>query len=326
MTRKRKNKCTIHDEELSQWLGITLERLDKVVEFFDSDPHDDWDLVESEDYIFFNRRYKQRRFAPKGALKIAAYLDQNEQRSILYKIREFITQHDNRLRKSLAKQLIYSELLGEGKIVNHNNHSMMHKQSLRRILETSGSRFNQSFRELQRSQMPLQPDVDFAEIENELWFSGSGSVRIAKDLGEKLTNKSRRKMCQVVGTRLTPVLKQIEDEKTRRVRQIEQAKQAAKKRDKNTCQITKTKPSRNDKFNLSAHHLYSAKSYPHLATNLDNLISIREEIHKEFHTWMGGYDKKCTIDDFIEFIHSNYPDNDEISFVLHQRKLALRAD
>jgi hypothetical protein len=323
---KATTKCTILDKELSEWLSITLTRLDDVIDYFDSDPNDDWDLVENEDYIFINKKLKERRFSPKGALKIAAYFDHHEQRTIFYKIKDFITQHDERIRKALANRIIYEELSGNGKTETRNNRVLMHKQSLRRILETNGSRFNRSFNELQKSQMPLELDSDYAEIENNVWFFGSGAVRIAKDLGENLTNKSRKKMCQVIGGRLEPVLKQIETAQAKQQQQIDKAKAAARKRDKQTCQITKTKRNKEDKFNLEAHHLYCVKTYPHLATSLDNLISIRENIHQEFHSSMGGYNQPCTIQDFIDFIHTNYPDNDSVSLELHQRQLMLKVD
>ncbi len=252
--------------------------------------------------------------------------DHNEKRTIFYKIKDFITQHDERIRKALANQIIYEELSGDGKTITHNNKVLMHKQSLRRILETNGARFNRSFNELSRSQMPLEPDSDYAEIENEFWFFGSGAVKIAKDLGENLTNQSRKKMCQAIGGRLEPVLKQIEAAQAKRQQQIDKVKDAAKTRDKQTCQITKTKPNKEDKFNLAAHHLYCVKTYPHLATSLDNLISIRDNIHQEFHSSMGGSNQPCTIKDFIDFLHINYPDNDSVSLELHRRQLILKAD
>ncbi|MEO0015259.1 MAG: hypothetical protein RLZZ535_3648 [Cyanobacteriota bacterium] len=323
---KATTKCTILDKELAKWLSIELKELDKVVDYFDLDPTDDWDLIENEDYIFINKKLKERRFSPRGALKIAAYFDHHEQRTIFYKIKDFITQHDERIRKALANQIIYEELSGDGKTITRNNRVLMHKQSLRRILETNGSRFNRSFNELQKSQMPLELDSDYAEIENNVWFFGSGAVRIAKDLGENLTNKSRKKMCQVIGGRLDPVLKQIETAQAKQQQQISKAKDAAKRRDKQTCQITKTKSSKYDQFNLAAHHLYCIKTYPHLATSLDNLISIRENIHKEFHTSMGGSNQPCTIKDFIDFLHTNYPDNDSVSLELHRRQLMLKVD
>ena len=75
-------------------------------------------------------------------------------------------------------------------------------------------------------------------------------------------------------------------------------------------------------FPLAGHHLYSKAQYPHLAANSENIITIKEEVHDAFHAWMGGYDKECTIDDFIKFVAERYPDND-VDLWLCQRKLML---
>ena len=91
---KKKERFTIKDQELADWFSIQLQRLDEIVDFFDADPNDEWDLVEKKDYIFINKKMKSRNFSPQGALKIAAYLDQNETRGIIYRIKDFITQHD----------------------------------------------------------------------------------------------------------------------------------------------------------------------------------------------------------------------------------------
>jgi hypothetical protein len=38
-----------------------------------------------------------------------------------------------------------------------------------------------------------------------------------------------------------------------------------------------------------------------LATIPDNLITLTEKVHKDFHAWNGGTKKPCTIDDLIRF-------------------------
>ncbi|MBP0016497.1 MAG: hypothetical protein J7647_02940 [Cyanobacteria bacterium SBLK] len=78
---------------------------------------------------------------------------------------------------------------------------------------------------------------------------------------------------------------------------------------------------------VAAHHLYSAADSPHLAANLDNLITIQVRIHREFHSWMGGSQKPCTLDDFLDFLHDCYddaPGTDSLSARLHQLKGALQ--
>ncbi|PHV61371.1 hypothetical protein [Cyanobacterium aponinum] len=326
---KEKNLFTISEEELTNALEISLERLDEIIDFFDSDPDDEWDLQENQDYIFLNKNKKIRKYSTNGALKIATYLDTYENRGIIAQIKEFITGHHRKIRNALAKKVILEELSDDDKIIQVNGRSMIQKQSLRRILATSGARLNKAIEDLRQSEKPLEANVDFTERESpknkikkrrnnqdssentvfELWFSGKGSVRIARELGENLKDKSRQKMCMAVSQQIEPVLQEKERKKLRFNKDIESAKNKAKKRDKNTCQITLVH--KNDKkINaIAAHHLYSINKYPHLATSIDNLITIDERIHKEFHlTWMGGYDVECTVQDFIDFITERYPE------------------
>ena len=310
---KKKERFTIKDKELATWFSIQLQRLDEIVDFFDSDPNDEWDLVEKKDYIFINKTMKSRNFSPQGALKIAAYLDQNETRGIIYKIKDFITQHDARIRKSLARKIITEELIDEGKIIIHHTVAMIHKQSLRRILETNGAKMNATFNEIQASHQPLELDKDYAEIENEYWFGERGVFLMSKRMSETLKDKSRRKACKIIYGEFPKQFKALSQSLVNRPKdikkEIENAKKKAKTRDKKTCQITGKQSTKEDQFNLAVHHLYCSKKYPHLATVLDNLITIREDIHKEFHGSLGGFDKPCTLDDFIEFVHHNYPDH-----------------
>ncbi|MBP0021953.1 MAG: hypothetical protein J7647_30900 [Cyanobacteria bacterium SBLK] len=329
MAGKKKERFTVRDEELAGWLSITIDRLNEIVDFFDSDPDDEWDLVERTDYRFFNKAEKIRIFSVHGALKIAHYLDQ-QKRGLWYDIVEFLTRHDKRLRRSLARKLINEELGDEDKLMLVGGRSMMHKQSLRRILETSGGRLNKSIKDVQRSQRPMEKRVDFDEVEGELWFAGSGAEKIAKNLGENLTNKGRRKMCLEIGHQIEPTVKMLKDARERREREVKEAiddaKRLAKKRDKMTCQVTLEKKSQRTGVEVAAHHLFSAAEYPDLAANVDNLIVIQVKIHREFHSWMGGSRKGCTLDDFIEFLHDCYddaPGTDALSARLHQLRKVL---
>ena len=312
---KKKNLFSIKDSELAQWFSIELQKLDEIVDFFDSDPHDDWDLVEDQDYKYVDRKNKIRIFSAKGALKIASYLNRNVKKGIWKTIKEFITQHEKKLRESLARKIITGEL-DASSIIVHNGYPMIHKQSLRRILETNGWKLNQTFNNLQKSHQPLELDVDFAEREQELWFAETGVFLMAESMSKTLTNKSRQKMCEAISGQFSSAFKLLTNAEIQTQIDIDKAKKKAKTRDKHTCQITHKKPDKYNKFNLSVHHLYCAKAYPHLATEDSNLITISEEIHKEFHGLLGGFDKPCTLDDFIDFVHTCYPE--------HDSKLTLR--
>ena len=318
---RKKEIFTIREAELIQWLSISHKRLDEIVSFFDADPNDDWDLVEGDDYQFVNKEKKLRNFSPKGAFKIASYIEKNEKRGIIYRFREFFTKHDQKIRRSLARKLIFAELIDSGEIQVYQGVAMIHKQSLRRILETNGAKLNKTVNHLQqRTDKPLELGVDFYEDEKrEFWFSESGVVRISKSMSETLTNKSRQEMCKTIAMEFPLAFKEIQenlDDDTKQKIEIEKAKKRAKTRDKNTCQVTGQKPDKDVKFNLAVHHLYSLQKYPHLATLDLNLVTIKEEIHQEFHGNLGGFHQPCTIEDFIEFLHVYYPE--------HQGNLALK--
>ena len=318
---RKKEIFTIREAELIQWLSISHKRLDEIVSFFDADPNDDWDLVEGDDYQFVNKEKKLRNFSPKGAFKIASYIEKNEKRGIIYRFREFFTKHDQKIRRSLARKLIFAELTDSGEIQVCQGLAMIHKQSLRRILETNGAKLNKTVNHLQqRTDKPLELGVDFYEDEKrEFWFSESGIVMISKSMSETLTNKSRQEMCKMIAMEFPRAFKEIQehlDDDTKQKIEIEKAKKRAKTRDKNTCQVTGQKPDKDVKFNLAVHHLYSVQKYPHLATLDLNLVTIKEEIHQEFHGNLGGFHQPCTIEDFIEFLHIYYPE--------HQGNLALK--
>ncbi len=321
---KKKERFTIKDQELADWFSIQLQRLDEIVDFFDADPNDEWDLVEKKDYIFINKKMKSRNFSPQGALKIAAYLEQNETRGIIYRIKDFITQHDARIRKSIARKIITEELIDNGKIIVHHNIAMIHKQSVRRILETNGAKMNATFREIQASHQPLELDKDYAEIENEYWFGERGVLLMSKRMSETLKNKSRQQACKIIWGEFPKQFKTLSQSLVNDAQEIQKAKNKAKRRDQETCQITGRKPANHDQFNLAVHHLYCSKKYPHLATVDVNLITIAEKIHKDFHGSLGGFDKPCTLDDFIEFVHYHYPDHQpELTIKLQKAKIVL---
>jgi len=231
---QKANTFLIRDTELAQWFSITLEKLDKIVDIFDADPNDDWDLVEGVDYQFVNKKDKVRVFSFEGALKIASYIDQHEKRGILYRFREFFTKHDQKIRRSLARKLIFNELADSGEIKVYQGVAMIHKQSLRRILKTNGAKLNQTFNNLKLHESsslkvddeelakvikntktevrPLKIGVDFYEDEKrEFWFSESGVVRISKSMSETLTNKSRQEMCKMIEIEFPLAFKEIQE-------------------------------------------------------------------------------------------------------------------
>ncbi len=113
------------------------------------------------------------------------------------------------------------------------------------------------------------------------------------------------------------------EEYEQREKRIQAAVDNAKKKANGRCQITGEKKCAADPFNLAVHHVFDQKTYPHLADHADNLLVIKECVHKEFHSWMGGTKKTCDVEDFEQFIFKFANDlfkNDEMV----QRSKALR--
>ncbi len=312
-------KFNISQEELAKALDISLAELIKTVDFFDSDPNDEWDLVENTHFIFISKTLKIRKFSEVGALNIACYFDCHGKKGIWKTIKEFVTKKTHKLQHSLVQKIIQEELYEpDNKIIQVNGKNFLHKQCLRRILETNGQTVNKALKELQETK-PLEYEDDFVTREfpdpkkakqgDQLWFSSKGSFYVSRQISIILKDKARKKKCKVVSEEIEKALKLLDSKTQKMANEITKAKHKAKTRDK-LCQITHKKPdAANPLMQLSAHHLYSVNKYPHLATVLENLITIDAQIHKEFHTnWMGGYHVDCKVQDFIDFVVERYPD------------------
>lgn len=98
---------------------------------------------------------------------------------------------------------------------------------------------------------------------------------------------------------------------------------AAKRRDGSRCQITGQKSDKYNKFNTVAHHIYCQKYHPHLSACRENLITLTQAVHDEFHAWNGGTQNPCTADDLIRFVNQLYSDNYEVVLKLNQVKQML---
>ena len=118
--------------------------------------------------------------------------------------------------------------------------------------------------------------------------------------------------------------KLIIDKQAAQQQRIKSAMNAAKRRDGSKCQVTGIKRDKfNKTVNIVVHHIYSKDNYPHLADCQDNLITLTQEVHTEFHAWNGGFQKSCTADNFVDFVSELYPDNYEVKLRLKNIKQIL---
>jgi len=303
---KQTTNFVLKEKELAEALEITPQQLDKVIAFFDSDPNDEWELRENEHFIFIDKTWRHRLFSYQGAFTIAQYMDSIEKKTIWDRIKEFITKHKEKVRNAFVRQKVLENC---SSLTTRNNRHFLSKKDVIGILCTSYARLNKAFEVIQKSDSPMILGEDFDDIEGARFYSLSGLDKFCRLLSSELKVKNRQEWCKSVEVVGKKTLKALIDEEAAKAQKITVAMNAAKKRDKQRCQITGRRPEKHDKFNLAVHHIFSKDHYPHLAASLDNLITLQEEIHKEFHMWNGGSCKPCTIDDLIRFVSEFYSDD-----------------
>lgn len=328
MARKT-TEFTLREKDLSAALEITPERLDEIIEFFDSNPNDEWELRENDHFVYLDKKWKERLFSYHGAFAIAKYMDTIEKKSLWSLIVEFVTKHKEKIRNAFVCQKVVEN---SSSLVKRNGFHFLSKKDVINILCTSPARLNKAFYDLQKKDL-MAIEADFDDIDGVRYYSLAGFYRLCSELSAETTglkDKDRREWCAAVEIVGKKTFKALIDAEAAKEQRIESAKKSAKRRDNDCCQITGTKPSRHNKFNLAVHHIFSKECYPHLATSSENLITMREEIHKEFHSWNGGYQKACTIDELIQFVNAlysdeeKYPDRQKLSVRLNQIKQSIK--
>lgn len=321
---KKTSGFTIREAELATALEISHQELDKIINFFDADPNDQWELRENDHFIYLNKSLNERLFSEQGAYAIAKYIDEKATKSIWARITEFITRHKEKIRNAFISRKIQENC---SSLTVKNTRHFLSKKDVVNILCTSYARLNTAFDEIQRSNDPMKIYEDFDEINNLRYYSLSGLYKLSQHLAKKLTVKDRRAWCVAIEVVGKKTFKLIIDEQTALQKRIESAMNAAKKRDGSRCQITDKKRDKfNKTINVVVHHIYSKEHYPHLAACQDNLITLTQEVHDEFHAWNGGSQKPCTVDHLIQFINELYPDIYEIILRLNKIKLMLQVN
>lgn len=298
----------ILDEELARAFKIPINQLIEITNNLVSKQ-----IIKVNDhFIYCNKQWNVFFFSRQGAFALANYLDEPDMSNIWTSFIQFIEQKSIDLVKIKVTITIYEH---SGNLLLCNNRHFLRKRDVARILCTNVQRLDKAFFDLRDSYESLEPEIDFFDFQHpgfmnsERYYSFSGLEKLSRKLALDLTDKKRRTWCQEVANLAPDILETRSNfliQGSQDDTMIEYAKDLAKKRDKNYCQVTLKTPTRDNRFSLAVHHLYDKKHYPHLAGVLDNLITIKETIHNDFHAWNGGTQKKCTIDDFIQFIMIMY--------------------
>ncbi|MDT9176135.1 MAG: hypothetical protein P5702_00555 [Limnospira sp. PMC 1291.21] len=190
---------------------------------------------------------------------------------------------------------------------------------------TTSSRLIRAFGDIQRSDFPMRINIDFEDYDGLRFFSLSGLEKLSIELSLKLRSEERRDYCKRVREVAPPVLKFLAIAPSPEPKQIEQAMNFAKNRDKKTCQVTGVvRDKYNQRIELVGHHLYDKKTYHFLSAVPDNILTIDKKLHEDFHQWNGGTQETCTIDDFIDYVEWRYPEKHELILTLHNKQIDLR--
>lgn len=317
---RKTSEFTIKEKDLAEALEITLEKLDEVVDFFDSDLNDEWELRENDHFIYLNQAKRIRLFSKFGAFAIAKYMDSVEKKTLWDRIVEFVTKHREKIRNAFVRQKVQDNC---SSLTLRNNRHFLSKKDVVNILCTSYPRINKAFEDIQRSDQPMAVYEDFDDIEGIRHYSLSGLEKLSKNLAKELKDKDRQAWCSAVKVVGNKTLNQIISAEAYKDKEIQAAMRRARKRDNDCCQITNQKSTKANPINITVHHIFSKNDYPDLATSDDNLITLTEEVHRDFHAWKGGFDKSCTIDDLIQFVNELYPEQEEANLKLNKIKKRL---
>jgi hypothetical protein len=310
------SKFTIKAADLAKVLDITPTKLYKIIEFFDSDSKDEWDLKEDEHFIWIVKSQGTRIFSEQGAYAIALYLDKTEQKSLWEWCKEFLFKHQQKLQQAFIRQKV---LNNSTSLIRRGDYHYLSRKDTVAILSTSYPRLNQSFKDIQQTETLIY-DTEFIEIDGVNYYSLRAFEALSRNLGENLKSENRRAWCKEVSCTGFRTLKLLADEQGKSEQRIVAVKRQARIRDKDRCQITGQKSAPTKTIDMAVHHIYCAHAYPSAADRVDNLITLTEDVHREFHSWHGGNDKPCTIHDLIKFAATRYPDREKVSLELNKIK------
>lgn len=312
----------ITSQELVKTLKINGQELVDIEEFFDSIPDDEWELVEGKDYKIVNKTNGLREYTQSGAYTIARYLEATRKPSFWDLIKEWFLHTKREIRRNFVRKKIRDN---SSSLIKRKELFFISKADAVVIFGTRSDYLAKMAEYAKRMPKSLIEGTDYETfVDGGEHFSLEGIYKLAQAFKDCHTKKNRREWCEDVGEVITFEIEHIVSEIRKREQRIQTAMDRVKKRDKNTCQVTRTKSNRVDKVKLAAHHLYCQSDYPHLADVENNLITLTCEVHDQFHqSFMGGSQKLCTIEHFIDFVAKYYPSNTQVIVWLEQQKLVL---
>jgi hypothetical protein len=315
----------ISSQKLIEILGIKEQELIDIETFFDADPTDIWDLKEGKDYRIVIQKSGLREYTSTGAYAIAKYLETHKKESLWDRLKNWFFHTKQKVRQAFIREKILDNC---SSLVKRNGLFFISSADAVMIFGTRPDYLRKMAEFAQRTENPsgFIKGIHFENFGDDqgVYYSLAGVGKLAEAFSANLTQKNRKEWCADVGAVIVPQVDDIVDRIIKREKSIGKAMEAAKSRDKSRCQVSRAAKNRINKLKIAAHHLYSQAEYPHLAATEANLITLSQEIHDQFHQdFMGGAQKPCTIDHFIQFVQQYYPENTDVVIWLKEQKLIL---
>lgn len=293
--------------KILQLIGGT-RKLYKIVDFFDSDPEDEWELSEGEHFEYAEKSGEKRKrlFYEEGVEALAEYVDKDTP-GIIKLVSEVLTHKRRRRKQRLVSRRITQELIESGSLVEmRGNLGFVKRKTCINILQTNGKGMNYSINRLKKAgslegQEALELEKHFLKTdEGDIIWSQKGIASIAIDMQNNSTvNKSRKAWISAVGAVVEDCFKAEIKRINAAPQRITKAIASAKSHGGHRCQITGKKQTRGNNLKLDGHHLFDRATRPDLADLLDNILVIEEEIHTQFHIWKGS--GSCEPKDFLYY-------------------------
>lgn len=300
------------DRETAKILGKRINSLYKIIDTFDANPDDEWDLVEGEHFEFAGPPVagadgkRPRRFSEEGIEAIARYVEATEKSGILSWFRDRLLRVKQKRKQLLVSRRITQEFMEiGGELILQGELAFVSRKTTVGILQTNYKGLNNSWERLrlagtEEGEEALEKNKDFLENEERaLLISQRGIARVARDMhkNSKIT-KARQAWIEAVGE----VVEDCFRAEIKYLTQgVDEAIQRAKRASGHRCEVTGKKSSRQTRIDLAGHHLFDRKSRPDLADLPDNILVVVPDLHKEFHGWHIG---SCTPNDFLHFLET----------------------
>ncbi len=303
----------ISAEKLADILRVSVKDIYRFCDFFDEDPDDDWALNVQEHFIYINKKHGARKFTKAGALELAKYVEETVDKKSPW--RKLIKTFFDRRHKKYVRSCVMERVADIGGLKKgvtiHSGKAFVNTQQTRYILRLANRQdllkaaLEHEQRGEEHGRPPMKHDDHFIDLPDEtgLSYSANGIKRLSMALQSICKSRSTKSWNSAVSESILQTLKEVSKPLIADNKKLSEITKLAKKKAKQYCEVTKRKKSNtNLDFSLTAHHLYDKSNYDFFQYEINNVIAIDSKLHNAFHSWMGGFNKSCTAEDFLKWL------------------------